>query len=58
MVREIHKLLWYSQKEKWQYYMLKGFLDSCDRLSLKVQQCFAESLLEFAMQRSPYLQAL
>lgn len=53
MVREIHKLLWYCQKEKWQYYMLKGFPDSCDRLSLKVEKCFAESLIQFAMQNLP-----
>lgn len=37
MVREIHKLLWYCQKEKWQHYLLKSFPDSCDRLSLKAE---------------------
>lgn len=37
MVREIYKLLWYCQKEKWQHYLLKGFPDSCDRLSLKAK---------------------
>lgn len=53
MVREIRKLLWYCQKEKLQYYMPKGFRDSCDRLSLKFEQCFADSLHEFAMQNLP-----
>lgn len=53
MVREMHKLLCYCQKEKWQYYMLKGFPDSQDRLSLEIKQCFAESLVEFAVQNLP-----